>query len=59
MTLSDEKVTEYLNERIEIKKKQMVEYAKSHDYAYALREQEAMEECKKLLVAMGLGKEKK
>lgn len=49
-----EKLIAYLNERIEIKKKIMHDYAKGHDYAYASREQQAIEECKKLLnVIMG------
>lgn len=44
-----EKLIKYLNERIEIKKKQASDYARSHDYAYATRDQEAVNECKKLL----------
>jgi hypothetical protein len=48
------KLGEYLDDRIEVKKVKMHDYAKAHDYAYASREQQAIEEDKKLLdVLMG------
>lgn len=52
LPISREKLIEYLNERIEIKKKQMHDYAKAHDYAYATREQQVIEECKKLIAVI-------
>jgi hypothetical protein len=44
-----EKLIKILEDRIEAKKIKMHDYAKQHDYAYASREQQAIEECKKLL----------
>jgi len=53
LPISRENLVAYLNERIAIKKKQMHDYAKSHDYAYALREQQVIDECKKLIALIG------
>jgi hypothetical protein len=55
LPISREKLIAYLTERIEIKKKQQHDYAKSHDYAYASREQQVIDECKKLIVVINGG----
>jgi len=52
LPISREKLTAYLNARIEIMKKQMHDYVKSHDYAYALKAYMAMDECKKLVAVI-------
>jgi hypothetical protein len=48
------KLGEYLDGRIEAKKTKMHDYVKAHDYSYASREQQAIEEDRKLLdIIMG------
>jgi hypothetical protein len=55
LPISREKLIAYLTARIEIKKRQQHDYAKQHDYAYASREQQVIDECKKLIAVINGG----